>query len=74
MLVSREFRVEALLGSGMSFSPDPSHNTTRTLVRWVTSGDMKIPFAPISILLKAYAEESRQYILSLRKYLSTVHE
>ncbi|CAG0900275.1 unnamed protein product [Darwinula stevensoni] len=63
-------RVEVLEGSGMSFSPDPKQNATRTFTRWVTSGDMKIPFAPMPILLKAYAEGCRQYILSLRKYLS----
>ncbi|CAG0896695.1 unnamed protein product [Darwinula stevensoni] len=67
-------RAEMKEGSGMSFSPDPERNTTRTLLRWVFSLDYKVPIIPATILLKFHAEGCRQYILGLRKYLSAKHQ
>ncbi|CAG0889565.1 unnamed protein product [Darwinula stevensoni] len=63
-------RAEVPEGCGLSISPDPSHHTTRTLLRWVFSLDLKIPLVPVSFLLPFHVEACRQFILGLRKHLS----
>ncbi|CAG0903726.1 unnamed protein product [Darwinula stevensoni] len=67
-------RVEVEEGSGLSFSPDPEHKTTRTLLRWVISMDMKIPLVPTLFLHQLHVEGCRQYVLCMRKYLSMRQE
>ncbi|CAG0893535.1 unnamed protein product [Darwinula stevensoni] len=56
-------------GSGLLLHPDPERRTTRTLMHWIASSDMKIPLLPKGILVPVYAMGCRQYILDLRRYL-----
>ncbi|CAG0899924.1 unnamed protein product [Darwinula stevensoni] len=72
-LEPRETRVRAEMhpGSGMSLLPDPERKTTRTLMRWVMTTDLKTPLVPRNIMLKFSVEACRQYVLGLRKYLSS---
>ncbi|CAG0900277.1 unnamed protein product [Darwinula stevensoni] len=55
-------------GSGLMLHPDPEHPSTRTLMHWMASLDMKIPLLPKGILVPIYAIGCRQYILDLRRY------
>ncbi|CAG0901479.1 unnamed protein product [Darwinula stevensoni] len=67
-------RAEMQEGGGISLSPDQEQDATRTRLRWVSSLDFKIPFVPSTILQKLYADGCRNYIIGLRKYLSTRHQ
>ncbi|CAG0900278.1 unnamed protein product [Darwinula stevensoni] len=58
-------------GSGLVLFPDPERRSTRTLMHWMASTDMKIPFLPKGILVPVYAMACRQYILDLRRYQVT---
>ncbi|CAG0892443.1 unnamed protein product [Darwinula stevensoni] len=55
-------------GSGLMLHPNPDNRTTRTLMHWVSSSDMKIPLLPKGILVRLYTMTCRQYILDLRHY------
>ncbi|CAG0892504.1 unnamed protein product [Darwinula stevensoni] len=67
-------RAEMREGGGISLSPDPEQNATRTRLRWVSSLDFKIPLVPSSIIQKLYVEGCREYVQGLRKYLSSRHQ
>ncbi|CAG0904267.1 unnamed protein product, partial [Darwinula stevensoni] len=61
-------RAEMADGGGMCALPDPKHNTTKTLFRFVSTLDFKISLIPYRVIQALYVEGSRNYIVGLRKY------